>query len=281
VAENMSEELKGLPEVDEVKELIREVSEILEKEPQLLELENLNALVVGDLHGDYASLKEVLNLWSKNYREDHVLIFLGDYVDRGPNQIEVMVEVLRLKIESPQKVFLLRGNHETKSVSSTYGFREELSRKYPEVHEELYVAFIDMFSKLPYGVCTCGYLLIHGGLAQGFEQPEQLNDIPKSLIDPEDHELALQILWNDPVEYIEGFIPSPRGEGVYLYGPDVTKSFVERNNLKGIIRSHEPCAEGYEFLHEGLTLTIFTCREYSYPISIAVVNNEELKVVIL
>ena len=57
-------------------------------------------------------------------------IFLGDYVDRGYHSVETICYLLALKCLAPSRIVLLRGNHETASLTRTYGFYDEVSRKY-------------------------------------------------------------------------------------------------------------------------------------------------------
>jgi serine/threonine-protein phosphatase 2B catalytic subunit len=48
---------------------------------------------------------------------------LGDFVDRGIYGTEVMLLLMSLKINYPQNVILLRGNHESRSMTENFTFR--------------------------------------------------------------------------------------------------------------------------------------------------------------
>ncbi len=99
----------------------------------------------GDLHGDIHSLNHYLcYLKEKRYLDqknpfkiaeehnDFYMVFLGDYTDRGWYGAEVIYTILRLKIENPDKVILVRGNHEDYDINKRYGFIEELEHKFGE-----------------------------------------------------------------------------------------------------------------------------------------------------
>jgi len=62
---------------------------------------------IGDIHGSYQLLDKVLDYWNPN---EELLIFLGDYIDRGKDSLQVLRKVIELSKE--YKVITLSGNHE-------------------------------------------------------------------------------------------------------------------------------------------------------------------------
>ena len=72
--------------------------------------------------------------------------------------------------------------------------------------------------------------------------------------------LARQMLWSDPQPGL-GRAPSKRGVGV-AFGADVTKNFLQLNNLQLVVRSHEVKEEGFVVEHDGCCITIFSAPNY-------------------
>lgn len=71
----------------------------------------MSTFVVGDIHGDIAALETLLGRLPSLGPSD-TLVFLGDYVDRGPDSAAVVARVRGLVADGPCKVVALRGNHE-------------------------------------------------------------------------------------------------------------------------------------------------------------------------
>lgn len=67
-----------------------------------------NIFAVSDIHGQYDQLIKILSHWNI----DDELIIMGDLIDRGDNSLKVVQEVMELKKKYPDKVTLLKGNHE-------------------------------------------------------------------------------------------------------------------------------------------------------------------------
>ena len=53
-------------------------------------------------------------------------LFLGDYVDRGVEGIEVTLFLFMQKIATPHAITMLRGNHESRSMTESFTFRDEV-----------------------------------------------------------------------------------------------------------------------------------------------------------
>jgi uncharacterized protein YheU (UPF0270 family) len=96
-----------------VMELCKEATETLKSDAMLLRL-SAPVYILGDLHGNYRDLQTFAkNFWNMGVNMcAGKLLFLGDYVDRGPHSTELVCYLFALKVLHPNRVFLLRGNHE-------------------------------------------------------------------------------------------------------------------------------------------------------------------------
>jgi serine/threonine protein phosphatase 1 len=65
---------------------------------------------IGDIHGSFDQLKELMQKIPIDFVDD-TLVFIGDYIDRGPDSVEVIDYLLDLKHRHPGIIFL-KGNHE-------------------------------------------------------------------------------------------------------------------------------------------------------------------------
>ena len=96
---------------------------ILKNEPNLVSIPE-PVVVVGDIHGQYYDLVHMLNKAGDPVKLNY--LFMGDYVDRGINGLECMMLLIAIKINYPKKFMLLRGNHESRNMTESFTFRDEV-----------------------------------------------------------------------------------------------------------------------------------------------------------
>ncbi|MHA1695421.1 MAG: metallophosphoesterase [Candidatus Helarchaeota archaeon] len=249
--------------LNNIKFLISNAREILKKEPNLIKIGHSGKLLfVGDIHGNFESLVSIQSLISRNeYNYYEKIIFLGDFVDRGPMQLESINYVLLLKIYFPNKVILLRGNHETTSMNEYYGFYNVVYGRYGQ---ELYNNYSDIYGAFPLALITESRIFcVHGGLPENLEKIEQINDLNRFLSDIDiDNLMLMQLIWNDPTEDIQFFTDSFRGIGIKLFGEKAFRDFISRNNIKLFIRAHEAFLQGYKYFFDNKLLSIFSAANY-------------------
>ena len=177
--------------------IITHAASILKKEPNLVRIDG-KVLVVGDIHGQFYDLVELLRKqrYSGNSMTGKKILFLGDYVDRGKYQPEVVAYLFAFKAQFPNQVYLLRGNHETREMTECYDFRSQMIKMYDL---ETYQYVVEMFDQLPLAACVNGdYLAVHGGVSERFKSFEDLNAIERRQ-EPVDDCLMNDIMWADPM----------------------------------------------------------------------------------
>lgn len=216
--------------------------------------------VVGDIHGQYADLLELFHVGGFLPHTNY--LFLGDYVDRGAQSVETISLLICLKVRHPNRVTLLRGNHESRQITQVYGFYAECIRKYNT--PRVWTAITDMFDYLPIAAVIGGRILaVHGGLSPSLNTLDQLRVLNRFAEIPHEGPIA-DIYWSDPDPEKEGFTVSPRGAG-YVFGHDVVLRFLYINKLEHIARAHQLCMTGYQLLFKDESMsTVWSCPNYCY-----------------
>ncbi|KAJ7977919.1 Serine/threonine-protein phosphatase [Quillaja saponaria] len=110
----------------EIRQLCVNARQIFLSEPNLLDV-HAPIRICGDIHGQYQDLLRLFEYGG--YPPTANYLFLGDYVDRGKQSLETICLLLAYKIRYPDKVFLLRGNHEDAKINRIYGFYDECKRR--------------------------------------------------------------------------------------------------------------------------------------------------------
>lgn len=139
-----------------------------------------------------------------------------------------------------------------------YGFKTECSVK---MSDEIFQQCSDTFGYLPIGhVIGKKVLVVHGGLFGSDDVTlDMIQKADRTGQPPESGPLN-DILWADPMDQ-PGRAPSPRGV-TQMFGADVTESFLKREGLELLIRSHQLVNEGYLVQHDGKCITVFSAPNY-------------------
>ena len=236
-------------------------------------------IVVGDIHGSLSCLMSILR---QGNLENDSFLFLGDYVDRGPNSVECFLLLAVLKVEFPENFFLLRGNHETTEVNgSEYGrtLFAELKEKYPrDVADSLFVRFSQAFDRLPVMILLEAWdtgkrvIAAHGGppfFETSTDLMEKLDYLEQ--LDPDDLNVATEfnhVYWLDPDEVSPEEIglsyfrhSEERGAGGYEFTQNATALFLAHYDASLLLRGHSHYPEGYRLQHENRVCTIHSAED--------------------
>ncbi|GLT42543.1 hypothetical protein SLA2020_165360 [Shorea laevis] len=253
----------------EVGELCYAAEQIFMQEPTVLQLK-APVKVFGDLHGQFGDLMRLFDEYGFPSTAGDITyidyLFLGDYVDRGQHSLETITLLLALKIEYPENVHLIRGNHEAADINALFGFRLECIERMGE-NDGIWAwtRFNQLFNCLPLAALIEKKIIcMHGGIGRSINSVEQIEKLERPITMDAGSIILMDLLWSDPTENdsVEGLRPNARGPGLVTFGPDRVTDFCKKNKLQLIIRAHECVMDGFERFAQGQLITLFSATNY-------------------
>jgi len=239
-------------------DLLEKAGRVFEKEPRLIQLPSHGKVVfVGDTHGDLDASEQVIQRYLK---KPYCFVFLGDYVDRGKDSEENIQYLLELKLEHPEEIFLLTGNHEGFMVKEFYPvyFWSSISTEERKKYGLL-------FSKFPFAASAQnGLLALHGALPD-LKSLEEMDQIELG------DENWDRIVWGDFVENEMDILGDLWGRP--QFGRQYFNRLMERYQKQVLVRSHQPHAPITMF--DKRCVTIFTSHAYLPTRTIAIADLEK------
>ena len=280
---------------DQLVKIIEKAESILKKEPNLLYVD-VPATVVGDIHGQFYDLLGMFEMCGDPSETQY--IFLGDYVDRGDRSIEVLILLYAMKISHPTHVWLLRGNHESKRMTSYFTFQKECLCRYSGW---LYRAATRSFRALPLcAVLNHQFFCVHAGISSSLWDLEEINEkIDRFSEDFPSKGLFCDLMWSDPSEkYDDEEIDEDDVKQYYsfnyerrcseFYSYRAVETFLNHNDLLSVVRGHQPQDNGYriykvnEVTSFPSLITIFSapnyCGTYNNMAAVLVYNGESFNI---
>jgi predicted MPP superfamily phosphohydrolase len=236
---------------EETRELLNEAERRFSSEPKLIELESGRVVFAGDTHGDLEATERIIRRYLKPKNK---LVFLGDYVDRGPASLENVNLLLEQKTKHPDALYLLMGNHEGYALGSFHpaDFWEALDT-------ELRQRYGEVLCTLPLAVSTAnGVIALHGALPD----VSRLEDINR--IRPGSAEWH-QITWGDWQERRGKSLGLDPYTGRPQFGRGWFNEIMSRLGKNVLMRSHQPDAP--PTMYGKRCLTVFTSSAYRHCIS--------------
>lgn len=239
-------EKQEMPTLQEVAFIFMRLYDLLKTEDSLVEVKsdnnNQEIVIVGDTHGQYFDTLNILHQFGLPFLDNVKYVFNGDIVDYWKFSIENLITISMLKLITPNKVIMLRGNHETRSMNRVYMFEREFFIKFGDSEDakKVYDIIQRCFIYLPIAATINDFCFVcHGGIAT--KDILTLDDIMTiNRFNPTEKEKIKMdaLLWSDYSKE-NGVNPNKYRKGLFTFGQDIVEKFLSLNKLDLIIRSHQ------------------------------------------
>jgi serine/threonine-protein phosphatase PP1 catalytic subunit len=136
-------------------------------------------------------------------------------VNRGQQSTEVIVLLFALLVRFPDRIIMLRGNHESATITKVYGFYDECKRRHSI---KLWNQFVNAFNCMPLvALIDDKIMCMHGGISPSMESFKDVENFDRPLDIPSEG-LITDLMWNDPDEEATDWTENERGCG-QVFGP--------------------------------------------------------------
>jgi hypothetical protein len=213
------------------------------------------AIVFGDSHGDWRSTVAAVEEFSAP-GPDRLLVGLGDYIDRAPEDcgagsVANSLYLLSVEAKFPDRVLLLQGNHETsrRIGAIPHHLPEEVDQLWGPAQER-YDRIMGLLERGPVAAATpSGVYLAHAGF------PRKLAAPWTKTFDHLDDEALAEVVW------AECDAARSRRGGARVWREADLEAFLSASDLSLMLRGHDPDLCGRP-LYRGRCLTLHTTRIY-------------------
>lgn len=238
--------------------LCQEVKPLFYQQPNIIHLEApLN--LFGDIHGQFSDLIHFLEM--TGLPPGNKLLFMGDYVDRGNNSVEVCALLFAMKLLFPDSVQLLRGNHECPEVNTNYGLLEECKSRFGKDSDMVFKHINEVLCCLPLAaIINKKIFCVHGGISPLMKSITEIEKINRFGTIP-DTGLLCDLMWSDPANTTDNWGMNGRGISC-TYNHNAVMEFLRYNKLQLICRAHQLVSDGYKFFANNKLVTVFSAPNY-------------------
>lgn len=244
-----------LPKESEISSLCSKAKELLTEEDNVKQV-SAPVTICGDIHGQFEDLLELFKVGGEI--PDINYVFLGDYVDRGFKSVETILYLLTLKVKYPERITLIRGNHECRGITQQYGFYDECVRKYGSLN--VWKECTNVFDYMTISAVIDNKIFcVHGGLSPKIKFINDLQEINRKQEIPHAGPMC-DIMWSDPDD-VKSWTYSTRGAG-WLFGHEIVEKFCFENKIELIARAHQLVYEGYKSVFADRLVTVWSAPNY-------------------
>jgi hypothetical protein len=257
---------------------------IKEPLPVIIRQDSQIIYYVGDTHGSYDESIVMIRYFEKilKLNSNVRIVFLGDYVDRNPWDLENLTLIVGFYLLHREQVTLLRGNHEDSVINKNYGFYRNLMDNFiiQDQIDRLYSEILFFFINLPLIHLNrmkdnamkrnIQIIAVHGGIPVDIDKPENpiiLEKMEKEIIARVETYQQFDrytnwLLWSDPKEELPSIVWDQMS-GRSQFGTAAFDRFMQANKLDFMVRAHERWPDGYKFFFNNRMVSLFSTSVYN------------------